>query len=307
MTVRSVRTAIAARPHAGFTLIELLVVVSIIALLIGILLPALSMARESARASTCLANCNQMGVAMVNYNTDHQDLNVPSYNMVGFGGAADPLAVTNGGTLCDGWGPILNRYGYAPGMRKNGGTIFFCPSTVDVEGMLGGQTGSDPSHPKGWMDWPNNRSITGTNNTAAAILPDYPEIIRVSYWINSDNPVGANTAFVPDKFYTSSVGYTNMSGATMRGTKASKILSPATLIVTADGVYAGKQNQNKIGITDSRIGYRHPGNEGVANTVFADGHAAPIRGSEFPVGNVKADNIDSSRPTLYINAGAFFP
>jgi prepilin-type N-terminal cleavage/methylation domain-containing protein len=49
----------------GFTLIELLVVVAIIALLIAILLPSLSRAREQARIAKCLSNLKSMGPAVL--------------------------------------------------------------------------------------------------------------------------------------------------------------------------------------------------------------------------------------------------
>ncbi len=58
--------------HAGFTLIELLVVISIIALLVGILLPALGAARRTAQNSQCLSNVRQMDTAAMSFAADHR-------------------------------------------------------------------------------------------------------------------------------------------------------------------------------------------------------------------------------------------
>lgn len=64
----------------GFTLVELLVVIGIIAVLIGILLPALNKARRSSRTTSCLSNLRQLAMAEMQYVNDNKGKFSPYYN-----------------------------------------------------------------------------------------------------------------------------------------------------------------------------------------------------------------------------------
>ena len=65
--------------HKGFTLIEILVVIAIIALLAAILFPVFARARENARRSSCQSNLKQVGLGVLQYAQDYDEVMVPAW------------------------------------------------------------------------------------------------------------------------------------------------------------------------------------------------------------------------------------
>ncbi len=124
------------RQPTAFTLIELLVVISIIALLIALLLPAVKRARDSAQAAICMSNLKQVGVAVRVYVGDYNG-QVPPTRGNTFG---DPT----GAVLWDGTYTIYQKYWlqtfWIGPVNGQGG-----PRTGD--GMLGEYLGTDGSEP----------------------------------------------------------------------------------------------------------------------------------------------------------------
>ncbi|HEY8751283.1 MAG TPA: type II secretion system protein [Tepidisphaeraceae bacterium] len=156
---------------SGFTLVELLVVIGIIALLVGILLPALNKARENAKRAQCLSNQRQLTAAWLSYANENKghfcNSEVQAYP--GFGsmnswthiyddGTADPVTISvsfaglktpppNFFSWVAGGGHVNAKFGMLwPYVKALG--VYICPDDphgrapgYEINGLLAGTVG----------------------------------------------------------------------------------------------------------------------------------------------------------------------
>lgn len=127
----------AARPVVGrhrpaLTLAELLVVIAVIAILMALLQPALSLARAKGREITCLNNLRQLQICAKLYSLDHDDLLLPNRNVYYVGSNTRSVGFSNDMTWCAGLAPFdttTENIEHGVLFRYNKSTeIYRCPS-----------------------------------------------------------------------------------------------------------------------------------------------------------------------------------
>lgn len=273
------------RPHA-FTLIELLVVISIIALLIGILLPALGAARKTARSIACLSNLRQIGVAHALYGSENKQNIVPLEQEPGVT-ANNPTGTTFSGTNRLFWFELLadtmvSSKRDASGNRND----FITENFICAEFETNRTDGAGGNSKTGYAM--NSRLIDDyvRDNSASADYPEYR-------WPRNPNANGTSVFYSYDNITSASEWIINGDS-----------YEPVGLGPDAPGNAITWEMRTDVRRFDNGEPDRHSGMDfkepGLANYVYVDGHAASVDSEE--AGRTLRDP-EGKNEALYTYAG----
>jgi len=245
------------RRRHGFTLVELLVVIGIIALLVGILMPALSTARSKANTIKCAANLKSMGAAMVMY------INESKHYPGAYG-------MNNRGETFAVW-PVRLR-----AMLNNDQGAFYCPARdSDFEWpVTRGQSGAmvATAQEEGWGYHAGEKLL---DNQLGAF----------SYGYN-DWGTGFNGGFTGPNQQRGLGG--DLWAQYSKEIKASRVKKAAEMIAIADNTPDRNWDMNVDPFNPTEaIGNVHNGG---ANILFADGHVQWYPQQEMMLYDVKSRN-----------------
>jgi prepilin-type N-terminal cleavage/methylation domain-containing protein/prepilin-type processing-associated H-X9-DG protein len=265
----------ARRGPGGFTLVELLVVIGIIALLISILLPALSKAREQGNTIKCLANLRSIGQAAEMYQTSNKGVMLPSDVKDDKFPAGLSYQDVN-----ETWATILVSDKYLPypqdlpavssGEVPGNESVFRCPSGVLETSAITYLSATVPA---------SRQDATGAMaclQTSTRLSPG----LNVYNWygVNACNNGGYRLPAA--RCLISSTGTINLNDFAQSWRKINQIKAPTELVLFFDGLYGF----NYVTGNENRINARH-GNRKFTNCAFVDGHAETVKTSEIPGGD----------------------